>query len=103
MWLAATLLDSAGLKQAANSPVVSSAGGPAFPTPHRARERQGAAAPAGTGGRPGATAGDIAVWGPKAALSEWLKTAVYFPLTDLRHPYSLVYIINALCETCFVN
>lgn len=45
MWLAATLLDSAGLKQAANSPVVSSAGGPAFPTPHRARERQGAGSP----------------------------------------------------------
>lgn len=44
MWLAATLLNSAGLKQAANSPVVSSTGGPAFPTPHRARERQGAAA-----------------------------------------------------------
>lgn len=68
MWLAATLLDSAGLKQAANSPVVSSAGGPAFPTPHRARERQGAAAPAGTGGRPGAAGGSE--WEPGLVISQ---------------------------------
>lgn len=42
--------------------------------------------------------------GSKEALLEWLETVVYFPLKYLEtHLYSLVYVINSLCETCFIN
>lgn len=104
MWLAATLLDSTGSEQSRGlfrrRAVLS-----------QATHGPGVAAPAGTGRDRGAWLAGVK--GPRLMASqsrdqkrrfEVVKNSCLFPsAVSETQPYSLVYIINLLCETCFIN
>lgn len=108
MWLVAAILDSTGQKwKRVNSPVVSSLWSPSFPTLYSvpravlAAGRNQRLRSVVLGNRRTPAVNSLGIEGDAFKVVE--NSCLFAFEISGTHSYSLVYVINLLCETCFVN